>query len=119
MTACRLIDTRNPTGPAGGPALAGGATRNVVAAGRCGVSATATALAINVTAVAPTAAGFLTLFPGPMTAPRPAVSSLSYRTLRTRANNSMAAVGTDGSINIYNSGAQSLHFIIDVYGYVQ
>ena len=119
ITACRLVDTRNPAGAFGGPPLASNTTRNIIATGRCGIPSTATALSINVTAVSPGSTGWLTLFPGPVTAPRPSTSTLSYRNAKTRANSAVAGVGTDGSINVYHGGSYPVHFIIDVYGYFQ
>ena len=37
LTPCRLADTRNPTGPSGGPILSDGVTRNFPVQGLCGV----------------------------------------------------------------------------------
>jgi len=118
IPACRLVDTRDSTGGSGGSPLESGTMRNILGVGQCGIPATATALSINVIAVSPAATGWLTVFPGPVTAPRPLISTLSYRSSKTRANSSIAGVGPDGSINIYNSGS-SVHFIIDVSGYFQ
>ena len=114
ITPCRLTDTRLA---ADAPALGAAATRNFAAVGKCGIPSDAIALAANVTAVQPAVIGWMTVFPGPAGATRPPVSTLSYRTGRTRANNALLGVGTDGSINVYNDGAQPLHFIIDITGY--
>ena len=62
LTPCRALDTRQPVGPQGGPALAAGAQRAVTLAGFCGLPATAVAVAVNLTVVAP-AAGDIRLFP--------------------------------------------------------
>ncbi|HBL27660.1 MAG TPA: hypothetical protein DD490_12555, partial [Acidobacteria bacterium] len=63
VTPCRILDTRNPAGPLGGPALAASASRTFVLTGACGVPITAKAVTMNMTAILPTAAGYLTLFP--------------------------------------------------------
>jgi len=57
ITPCRLIDTRNPQGPAGGPALQAGATRTFALAGQCGIPASARSLSVNLTVTQPAAAG--------------------------------------------------------------
>ena len=119
VTPCRLIDTRNPVGPYGGPSLDAGATRNVVATGQCAIPAGATSVSVNVTAVSAASTGWLTLFPGPAGAAVPWSSTVNYRTGKTIANNAIGGVGPDGSINIYNSGPYGIHFIIDVNGYFQ
>jgi hypothetical protein len=115
LTPCRLVDTRNATGPFGGPALAAGETRSfTVADGACGVPADATAVAINVTVTGQTAAGDLTLFPGSGVAP--ATTTISFATGKTRANS--AVIGLAGGVlsvrNRQESG--SVHVIVDVSG---
>jgi hypothetical protein len=117
VAPCRLLDTRDPAGPLGGPVLASGAIRNVTAAGACGIPAGARSLMANVTVVNATAGGWLTLFPGPAGGPLPFVSNLNYVSGKALANNAVIPVGPDGTINIYNSGPSSAHVIIDVSGY--
>jgi len=117
LTPCRLIDTRNANGPYGGPSLSSGATRNFQVVGQCGIPAGATSLSINVTSVSSASAGWLTLFPGPSSAPLPAVSTINYATGKTRANNAILRVASDGTINVFNSGPFGAHFIVDVNGY--
>jgi uncharacterized repeat protein (TIGR01451 family) len=52
VTPCRVADTRNPGGPFGGPALAGGSTRSfTISQGGCDIPATAQAYSLNVTVV--------------------------------------------------------------------
>ncbi len=117
VTPCRLIDTRNANGPYGGPALGSGAVRNVIATGQCGVASGATSLALNVTVVSPAGGGWLTLYPGPSGSPLPSNSTINYTTGKTRANNAVISLGSDGSLNVYNSGPATVNFIIDVNGY--
>jgi metallopeptidase family M12-like protein len=116
ITPCRIIDTRDPAGPAGGPALASGATRDVQVTGRCGIPAGAKSAVANLTAVSPSANGMLAAFPTGIT--WPGTSNLSYRTGKTRAANSILYLSGSGQVTIYNSGATQ-HFIIDVTGYFQ
>jgi hypothetical protein len=117
VSPCRLLDTRNATGPYGGPSLAAGGTRFAQVSGQCGVPADARSVSVNLTAVSPSASGWLTLFPGDM--PLPASSTMNYRTNRTRANNAIIPLSSAGGLNVYNSGPNAVHFIIDVNGYFE
>ncbi len=116
LAPCRLVDTRNATGPFGGPALAAGESRAFSAAqGACGVPADAAALALNVTVTQPTEAGELTLYPGSGVAPL--ATTTSFAAGRTRANN--AVIGLSGGVlSVRNRQASgTVHFILDVSGY--
>src|SRR5690606_418888 len=95
VTPCRLVDTRNPTGPRGGPALGAGASRIFTLTGACNVPADAKALTVNVTVVGPGAAGNFETFPGnafPL-----GTSVVSFRAGQTRASNATLMLATDGS----------------------
>ncbi|MEO6326718.1 MAG: hypothetical protein ABIT01_13275, partial [Thermoanaerobaculia bacterium] len=61
---CRVADTRNAPGPAGGPALPANGSRTFAVAGSCGVPALARAVTGNVTVVSPAAPGDLRLYAG-------------------------------------------------------
>ncbi len=63
LPPCRVVDTRNPTGPLGGPSLAGGATRSFPVTGTCGIPSTAKAVVFNVAMVGPTGSGNLRIWP--------------------------------------------------------
>src|SRR5438093_8278627 len=63
VSPCRIVDTRNPAGPTGGPALSHGVIRSFPIAGYCNIPSTAKAAVLNVTAVGPTNYGFLTAWP--------------------------------------------------------
>ncbi len=119
LPPCRLLDTRNPTGPQGGPALAGGGTRTLAATGLCGIPATAKSLAINLTVTGTSSAGFLALYPG--NALPFGTSALSFKSGETRANNAMVLLATDGTgtFTIQNGATGALHVIVDVDGYFQ
>lgn len=114
VTPSRLLDTR--TG-AGGPAVAigAGATRDlIVRSGSTGVPAAATAVVLNTTAVAPTAASYLTVFPAG--GGRPVASNLNFVTGQTIPNLVVVGVGAGDRISIFNS-AGSVHVVADVVGY--
>ena len=64
ITPCRVADTRNATGPFGGPMIAAGDTRDFrMTSSGCGVPSTAQAYSLNVTAVPPGGLGYLTIWP--------------------------------------------------------
>jgi len=114
VTPCRVIDTRGPVGPFGGPALANGASRSVQITGVCGIPAGAAAVVANITAVSPATTGFLAFFPTGTV--WPGNSTMNYRAGKTRANNAILALSEAGLVTVLNSGATQ-HVIIDVTGY--
>ncbi|HVT58406.1 MAG TPA: hypothetical protein VHR45_08395 [Thermoanaerobaculia bacterium] len=116
---CRLIDTRDPAGPAGGPALQPGSPRTFALAGRCGIPATAGALSVMVTVTQPAGAGSLTLFAADQ--PAPPTSVISFDSGQTRANIAVLALSGDGtgSVTAVDAAAGAVHFILDVNGYFQ
>ncbi len=120
VTPCRLVDTRNPAGPTGGPALSPGATRIFpVTGGVCAIPSTATAVSVNLTVVEPAAQGHLVLYPGDAAGP-PATSSLNFSPGVTRANNAIVPLATNGgTLNVKNGSAGSVHLVLDVNGYLQ
>ena len=119
LTPCRLLDTRLAAGAYGGPAVPAGGERVVTAAGRCEIPASAKAVSLNVTAVAPAAAGNLRFFPGDGTPPN--ASTLNFAAGQTRANNSIVMMASSGSgtFALRNSSAASVHVVIDVNGYFE
>ena len=119
LTPCRVVDTRNPTGPLGGPALNAGADRVFVFAGQCGIPPSASSVAINVAVTQPaTGPGFLSFYPGG-TSP-PLVSTLNYSAAQTRANNAVVSLGAAGDVAVHcGQGSGTAHVVIDVNGYFQ
>jgi len=118
VAPCRIVDTRNPNGPLGGPALPPAATRTFdVVASPCGIPLTAQAISANVTITAPAMPGYLTLFPADVT--KPLVSSINFQTGQTRANNVILPISNDGtgSIEVFNGSSGTVQFILDVNGY--
>jgi hypothetical protein len=68
----------------------------------------------NITAILPTASGWLALWPAGIT--WGGTATVNYRSGRTRSNNAIVPVAGDGYVSVLNSGA-SQHVIIDVTGY--
>jgi hypothetical protein len=116
LAPCRVLDTRNtPNGTYAGPALAGGATRLFPLGGKCNVPATATSVMVNLTVTAPSAEGYLTVYPAGSS--RPDASAANFMPGETRANTAVVAP----NLYVYTglgSGA-TVHFILDVVGYFE
>jgi len=118
LTPCRVLDTRHPAGPLGGPALAANTQRTFTVGGQCGIPPTAKALSANLTVTAGTAAGLLKLFPTGIATPT--ATTINYRGAQTRANNSLPQLGNGGALTIRcEQSSGSVHAIIDVNGYYQ
>jgi PKD repeat protein len=101
----RLLDTR-----ADGTAVpAGGTVRLAVPA------AGVTAVALNVTAVNPASAGYLTVYPDGGT--RPVASSLNFAGGQTVANLVVVPVGADGRVAFYNGSSGRVDVVADLAGY--
>jgi hypothetical protein len=113
----RLLDTRPGNITADGQFQAGGIrpAGSVLAlkvTDRVGVPANATAVALNVAAVAPIAAGFVTAFPCGAT--QPTTSSLNYVAGKTIPNLVISSIGTNGSVCLFVSAGT--HLVVDVGG---
>jgi hypothetical protein len=74
----------------------------------------ATAAVLNITSVDTTAASHVTVWPDGQ--PRPVASSLNPQPGLTRANATVAEVGTGGAVDIYNNSA-STALVVDLLGY--
>ena len=113
LTPVRLLDTRalmsaGRVGP--------GRTVTFDGSGNGLVPANAHALALNVTAVNPSTAGYVTVFPnGTM---RPEASHLNFVAGDVVANLVLTALGTNGKIDIFNA-AGSVDVLVDVVGWFE
>jgi len=118
INPARVLDTRGGEttvdGVDQGQGAAGaGTVTHVQIAGRAGVPADATAVALNVTVTEPDAAGYATVFPCG-TEP-PTASNLNYTTGLTVANLAISKIGADGGVCIYSQAGT--HLVADVNGY--
>jgi hypothetical protein len=108
----RVVDTRTSLGGASLHALD---TRTVTLAGIGTIPASGVmAVAINVTAVHPSAAGYFTVWPAG--SPRPPTSNLDFAADETRANGIVTAVDVTGKISIFNAFG-TVDLIVDVTGW--
>lgn len=113
LAPCRVLDTRlSPYAPA----LAPWETRVFALSGLCGVDPGTVAVSMNLTVTEASASGELRAFAGDMAVP--VASSLSFAAGRTRANNGLLGLSTDGAgtIAIRNDSPGSAHVILDVNG---
>jgi hypothetical protein len=126
-TPVRIADTRaGATDPAtyAGKTLAEGTGLTVDIPASANIPATASAVVVNVTAISPTAAGFLTVYPGGGTLPTAA--NVTFTTGQTVGDNVTVGLGPDAatsstqSFTVYNgpsTGGGSVDFTADVSGY--
>ena len=115
VSPARILDTRINQGAAG-PVGQGG-TINLRVRGAGGVpNSNVTGVVLNVTATAPTAGTFVTVYPDDIG--RPLASNLNLTPGMTRPNLVMVKLGASGGVNLYNL-AGSVHLVADVVGYYQ
>jgi len=115
VTPCRVVDTRNPNGPFGGPPIQGLTSRSfpLPQNNSCRLPLGSTAYALNVTVVPHEPLGFLTIWPTGQ--PQPGVSLMNSDG-RTKANAAIVLSGTGGAaVSVFSSNTTDV--IIDVTGY--
>lgn len=118
ITPVRVIETRSnvPGGVVGGVAgpLAPNSTHTWTIAGSNGIPANAVGIMGNLTAVGPSADGFMTIFPGPPTTV-PQATSIDYtKGISALANQVIVGFNASGQIQIYVSGNGSTQAVLDV-----
>ena len=114
LTPYRALDTRNGTGGRMG-ALGPNGTFDLTVRGVGGVPLDADSVVVNVTAVNPTANGWLTVWPTGQT--KPNASSVNFVIGQNVPNAVIAKVGTNGRISINNANGNT-HVIVDILGYM-
>ena len=108
ISPTRVYNTRDLFSP-----FTAGQTRSIpLAGGATGVPSGVYGVSANLAAVAPSANGFLKMYPG-ITVPK--TSSLNFAAGKTVANGTMVGVNADGTVTATMS--QASHLIIDVNGY--
>ncbi len=113
VTPCRVVDTRNATGPFGGPEMGAGTSRTFnIPQSACGIPSTAVAYSLNVTVVPGGALNYLTMWPAGQAQPN--VSTLNSDG-RVKANAAITPAGTNGGVSIFVSNATNV--ILDIDGY--
>ena len=126
LTPCRVVDTRGPVGPQGGPSLAANTIRSfaIININSCGVPSTAKAAAINITAISATDNGDLRLFPYQSAVPLASV--INFGTVDfALANGAIVPLANIGGLDISvqtdmpPASPGHVHLVIDVTGYFQ
>ena len=117
VSPTRVLDTRIGLGVPGGSQspLAGGQTLTLHVAGVAGVPVGADAVVMNVTAVAPSASTYVSVYPGNLTSP-PAVSNLNVAAHQTVPNLVTVKLDAAGDVNLFNA-VGAAHLLADVTGY--
>ncbi len=107
----RVVDTRPSA-----KAIPAKGYRDVVVAGHGGVPAGASAAALNIVAVKPSAAGYLVAH-SPSTA-RPGTTTLTYSVGVDRAGLSVVPLSSTGSVRLWNMSSAPVHVVVDAFGWV-
>ena len=114
LIPCRVVDTRKPAGPLGGPYLPALTARAFpVQSSNCQIPATAKAYSLNVTAIPAGSLGFLTTWPTGEA--QPVVSTLNDLKGTVTANAAIVPAGTGGSVSVYVTNNADV--LLDVNGY--
>jgi hypothetical protein len=108
VAPCRLVDTRLP----GERPLTAGGSMRIATAGRCGVPAGGSAVAVTITATDATTGGYLTAHAA--STPVPDASNVNFRPGAAVANSAIVALSADGAIDLFASSA--VQVIVDVTG---
>lgn len=118
LPPCRVVDTRNPDGPLGGPNMGTGQTRDfpVLQSSCLPQGANPAAYSLNYTVVPnPSGQSLAYLTTWPKGEPQPTVSTLNNPTATIVANAAIVPAGTGGDIEVYTTNSTTL--IIDIDGY--
>jgi hypothetical protein len=114
LSPTRVLDTRDGTGGHLGRVASGGIV-SLQVRGQNGVPASGPgSVVLNLTAVNPSAAGYVTAYPDG--ASRPNTSSLNFTAGQTIPNLVIAPIGSDGKVDLYNSGG-TVDLVADLVGY--
>jgi hypothetical protein len=114
ITPCRIADTRDATGPFGGPIISGGSSRDfIIPNSTCSIPATAQAYSLNVAVVPGTPLGYLTLYPAGQG--RPLASTLNSLDGRIKSNAAIVPAGAAGAVSVFASDTTNV--ILDINGY--
>jgi len=120
QTPARILDSRPGATTidgnfAGTGALGAGGSLDLTVAGRGGVPSGAGAVIMNVTAVTPTASGYLTAWPTGTIRP-PVATTITFTPTQVIPNLVVSPLGSNGQVSLYNSAGYT-HYIADVMGW--
>jgi hypothetical protein len=119
LNSCRVLDTRNPAGPLGAPAIqpAGTPDRVFAVTSSCGIPSDAKAISVNATVTSVLAPGVLSIYRGD--GQPTGTTTVPLVAGRTRANNAFLQLALDGSgtIKVQNTSSGTSDLILDINGY--
>ena len=107
----RLLDTREP---AGGGAFASAESRRLVIGGEADIPTNAGSVVLNITAIEPQDATFVTVYPGGDDLPF--ASNLNAAPGDIVPNLAIAKIGIDASVDLYVNAGPT-HLVVDVVGW--
>jgi hypothetical protein len=114
LSPARLLDTRAGVGAPVG-AIASGASVDLQITGQGGVPLSGVdSVVVNLTAVAPTGGGYITVWP--TGSAQPNTSNVNFSAGSTVPNLVVTRVGNNGKISIYNFGGRT-EVLADIQGY--
>jgi hypothetical protein len=113
ISPTRVLDTRDGTGTTK-RRLAAGQTLTMNVSGKAGLPPSLDAIAVSVTAVNPSSAGFVTVYPCDQT--RPQASNLNFAANQTIANAAFVSPSASGDVCLFSSA--TLDLLVDLSGYV-
>ena len=122
ITPCRLFDTRPGSDNVGTRATPVGNNDTYFATvwganGNCNIPTSATGVSMNVSIISPTAASFLTVYPGDQG--RPLAANLNWVAGQAPTPNAVtAALSASGTLGFYNLSG-TVHLAVDVVGYYE
>ena len=115
VTPVRILDTRTTNTPSGQPSrVVSGGSLDLQITGANGIPVDATAVVMNVTAVLPTASGFVTVFPKGV--PQPLASNVNFVPGDVVPNLVTVGIGTGGKVSVVSQGGTN-DLLADVVGY--
>ena len=115
VTPCRVLDTRNPTGPLGGPAFGSASSRSFpIPSSSCGIPLNASAYSINI-GVLPLTSSFAYLSIWPTGQSQPTTATMSSPSGQIVGNAAIVPAGTGGAVSVYVTDPANV--IIDINGY--
>ncbi|GAA2145347.1 hypothetical protein GCM10009760_33880 [Kitasatospora kazusensis] len=109
----RVVDTTAGTGAPAQPVAAHG--QLVLDLNGTPAVAKAKSVVLDVTVSAPTASGFLTVWPSGLA--RPLASNLNWAPGQTVTNQVVVPVGADGKVDFYNGSPGTVQLVVDRIGY--
>ena len=115
VTPIRVLDTRKAIGVPKIAKVAPGGTVKLKLAGVDGVPSGAAAVTLNVTVTNASSGGYVTAYPDGVA--KPNASNVNFTQGQTVANLATVKLGSDGYVDLTNSGSGTIDLVADLQGY--